>query len=282
MNIQTYNQQIINGFLEKNSERKANSYKALKSDCNSLMSFLSDSNVLISIMADQSNTDKYILYLKSLKTADRTVKRRICTLRSLLKYCADQGLITDQKIELEDKVKKVSTDILSEEKIRKIFNYCINIFDTDSYAIARTKMSVLLVVICGFKSSELCNIKLNDISHFEISYLDYQNNKRIRFVDMTEFEKPYAAYLSHRKNYLDNNKSEYLFIDRFYKQCTAQTLNTDIRLFCEKVNLNVTHSMLRNACIKHYYDNIPDYILISKIFDVSADYIRKLISYESD
>lgn len=169
---------------------------------------------LFSLIGDQEACE-YISFLSS-KCAPRTVKRKICTLRKLLEWCKEKGYLpTETKIDISENIVPPEREFAKTEEIAQLFNSCCHIFETDEYIIARAKMITLLIILCGFKVSELVEMKLNDIvDNGTIEFTDNFRRKRVRFIRPDIVKEPLNQYLIKRRDIVEslNIKTEAMFV----------------------------------------------------------------------
>lgn len=281
MNNIEYNRKIIEGFLQENENRPAKSHAALCSDCSKISEYLAVKKKSILILTEQSAADDFVTWLNKTGAAARTVKRRMCTLRAILRYSQSIGLIPERKIELSDNVSTLHSEYVSESVISRLYEVCSAIYEGDRYTIARAKMAVILVILCGFKATELSSLKVSDISDCEINFLSSKGEKQIRFFDMSLISDVYQSYLNQREIFLEHENSEYLFVSKRNKRCNQHVLFDSLNELLATYQFadNINFSNLRNTCIIRYYKNIPDYIIIAKLFDVSQAYVGKLCNH---
>jgi len=100
MNIQEYNAQIIREYLAYKSGVPKNTYKGISADCKAIEKYLSDNNATITSLSGTASSEKFISFLAE-KHPPATVKRRICTLRSIIYWCQEQGYIpVDHEVDM--------------------------------------------------------------------------------------------------------------------------------------------------------------------------------------
>lgn len=268
--------EIIQQFLDEQPTKPYNTYRSLQGDCKLLNDYLELKNKQLLKLVNKSEVERYVNFL-SQNYSSKTIKRRICTLRKLLYWCQDRGLIPEKKeisiVEYEPIPKQQFAD---NNEISLIYDYCSRIDEKDDYITARVKMECLLIVLCGFKTSELAELTLKDISENAIKYKDSAKRNRIRLFQTELLDKPLTMYLEKRTLFTVENDivSNLLFITTFGSVSTRihADFNTMKRL--AGVSSSVTAAAVRNSCLKYYYDKITDDVLISKLFNVSDSWIR--------
>lgn len=289
MNTQDYNKYLMDEFIQSNNDSKCSTFKALKYDCDNILEFLSFKEKSILILVEQAETNKFIEWLKTFKQySERTIKKRMCTVRALLRFCQSKGLISDDKkilISEDLSINRINT--VSDESLHKLYLYCSESQETDDFFTVRGKLAVLLVLLCGFKVSELCGLKMSDLSEIkkdEINSLCL-SDCRIKFIDHEIIADVLNKYLEQREERLQKITicCEQLFISKnICKErlfICSDALSNDfekIKKICG-IDEDIDFSALRNTCIKYYYEKIPDKLIISKIFNITNSRIYKLI-----
>jgi integrase/recombinase XerC len=120
----------------------------------------------------------WIVQLMELKVSNRTVNRKLSTLRSFCKWAQKSGYLSVNpmlKI-VGPKTEKrlphfIKQSELSPENIEDFFN--------DSYSGIRNKLIVELFYQTGIRLSELIELKISDISNNSIKVLGKRNKERI-------------------------------------------------------------------------------------------------------
>lgn len=264
--------EIIQSFLKEQEESNPdNTYKALKADCKILNQYLSENQKQLFCLIGNQEACKYISFLSS-KCAPRTVKRKVCTLRKLLEWCKEKGYLPAEiKIEISESIIAPEREYAKPEEIALLFNHCRQIFKEDEYTTARAKMVTLLIILCGFKISELAKMKLSDITQEGIvKFNDDLRRKRVKFVSPDIISKPLKIYLGKRKCIVASNniKSDNMFIS-LRGTTSAALIHSDFEMIKQASGVSVTSASVRNSCIKFYYSQLTDDLIIGKLFGIS-------------
>lgn len=152
MNIQEYNAQIIREYLAYKSEVPKNTYKGISADCKAIAKYLSDNNAMITFLSGTASSEQFVSFLTE-KHHPATVKRRLCTLRSMISWCQEQGYIhLEHDINISDNLEIPKYHFASNADIAKLYNFCKYIGESDEYTMARAKLECLMVIICSFIS----------------------------------------------------------------------------------------------------------------------------------
>lgn len=269
---------IIQTFLnEQEGKNPNNTYKALKADCKVLDQYLSDNQKQLFSLIGNQEACEYISFLSS-KCAPRTVKRRICTLRKLLEWCKEKGYLPAEiKIDITENIVPPEREFAKTEEIALLFKSCYHIFEEDEYIMARAKIVTLLIILCGFKVSELVQMKLSDISESgTIKFTDDLRRKRIRFVRPDIINEPLNQYLIKRKDIIENLniKTEAMFVSLRGNVADQDRIRSDFDTIRQISGTSVTSTSVRNSCIKFYYSELTDDLLIGKLFGISQRWVE--------
>ena len=270
--------EIIQTFLNEQKEKNPdNTYKALKADCKILDQYLSEKQKQIFSLIGNQEACEYISFLSS-KCAPRTVKRKVCTLRKLLEWCKEKGYLpTEIKIDISENIVPPEREFAKTEEIALLFKSCCHIFEEDEYVMARAKMVTLLIVLCGFKISELTDMKLSDISEEgTIKFTDDLRRKRVRFIRPDIIKEPLEQYLIKRNEIIEklNIKTEAMFVSLRGNIADESRIRSDFDTIRRISVTSVTSASVRNSCIKFYYSEMTDDLLIGKLFGISQRWVE--------
>lgn len=265
--------EIIKSFLQEQEVNvPTNTYRALKADCKVLYGYLSENKKQLFTMIGCQESEAYINYLSS-NCAPRTVKRKICTLRKLLDWCKEKGYLPAEiKIDISDNMEVPEREFADPKEISLLFKNCCNIFESDEYITARAKMVTLLIILCGFKISELVYMKLSDVSKDgTIKFTDDLRRKRVRFVSPDIIKEPLNLYLTKRSYIVENLniKTDAMFVSLWGNASDENRIRADFNTIRQISGTSVTSASVRNSCIKFYYSELTDDLIISKLFGIS-------------
>ncbi len=273
MDIQEYNAQIIREYLDYKKEVPKNTYKGISTDCRAIAKYLSDNDAVITSLTEPASSEQFVSFLTE-KYTPATVKRRLCTLRSIIYWCQEQGYIPiEQEINICDNLDIPQYQFASNDDIAKLYNFCKNIWESDEYLMARAKLECLMVIICGFKVSELQKLRIQDISG---SIID----DKMKMVCCTS-SKCIDTFLRIRADFTDLKliKSDILFVNKIGKKNQQIGLDYEmIRKQCD-VSASVTLSSIRNSCVKECSILLNNDAVAAKLFDVAVRRLGMIKNY---
>lgn len=276
MNVQEYNDHIIREYLAYKKDVPENTYKGISADCKAITKYLSDNDAMIISLTEAASSEQFISFLTE-KYTPATVKRRLCTLRSIIYWCQEQRYIpAEQEINIFDDLEIPQYQFASDGDIAKLYNFCKNIWESDEYVMARAKLECLMVIICGFKVSELIKLRIQDVTG---SIID----DKLKMVCCTK-SKCVDMFLQIREDFISLKliKSDILFVNKNGKK--NQQINLDYELIRKQcgVSASVTLSSIRNSCIKECSILLDNDAVAAKLFDVAVRRLGMIKNYKEN
>lgn len=270
MNIQEYNTQIINEYLIYKKNVPKRTYKSISADCKAIGKYLFESNAMITSLSGANQSEQFLIYLTE-KYTPATVKRRLCTLRSMLYWCQEQGYIPhEQDVNIHDNLELAKMNFAQNTDIERLYDFCRYIGESDEYTMARAKLECLMVIICGFKVSELKKLRIQDVNGSVI-------DDKMKLVCCTKSEC-IDTFLQLRAKFTDLwlIKSDILFVNKYGNE--NEQINLDYELIRKQCNVSkkVTLSSIRNSCIKECSVLLNNDAVAAKLFDVTFRWLSKI------
>lgn len=276
MDVQEYNDQIICEYLDYKKGVPKNTYKGISADCKAIAKYLSDNDAMITSLTEAAPSEQFISFLTE-KYTPATVKRRLCTLRSIIYWCQEKGYISaEQEINIFDNLEIPQYQFAPDGDIAKLYNFCKNIWESDEYVMARAKLECLMVIICGFKASELIKLRIQDVTG---SIID----DKMKMVCCTS-SKCIDTFLQIRADFTDRKliKSDILFVNKNGKK--NQQINLDYEIIRKQcgVSAGVTMSSIRNSCVKECSILLDNDAVAAKLFDVAVRRLGMIKNYKEN
>lgn len=169
----------------------------------------------------------WIIHLKEKEISNRSINRKISTLKSLYKY-----FLTKQKIEVNPMLKIIAPKQSKKLPVyfdQKLLNTLFNseVFSNDFRGV-RDILVMELLCGTGMRLSELINIKQSDINNLEIKVIGKGNKERI--IPITKNIASFLTlYLEKRKEEFKTEKSEFLLWtnkgDKLYEKFVYRIVN---------------------------------------------------------
>lgn len=267
---------IIDEYLTEIKRNKPmNTFKAYTYSCKVLKEYIEISGKNLFFFSSPHEAEQYVMYLQDMELNTRTIKHRITVLRQVIEFAQNKGYLpkTDLKVKFNPKDK---IEFVDKSVIRDLYNYCSSYDDYDDFLTLRAKTEILLILLFGFKVSDIGNLQVNDLN---IENKEITSQSIIKYIYDEKFVPIIKRYLSERAFFISEfeNPSDYMFINRYGKQIEYCTVNLDLVKICKDLKLKqISCSALRSTCILYYYEKFPDGLLISKIFGITKNRIDEM------
>ena len=277
----------INKYLDYVIIDKKYSINTKKSYENDLMifhNFCEDKKLKLSTITD-NNIKEYLKFLKEQKLTNKSISRKISTLRGFYKFLLIEKIVLDNPMEYIEipKINKTIPSVLSKEEVDILLN--IDLIDKFSY---RNKAMIELMYATGLRVSELVNLKLNDID-LQISILKTmgKGNKE-RQIPIGEYATSIVTLYLHKARplFLKHRHSEYLFITNQGTKMTRGQFYRLLHVIAKKRGITTPFSphTLRHSFASHLLDNGADLRSIQEMLghsNISSTQIYTHVSKES-
>ncbi|WP_427036485.1 tyrosine-type recombinase/integrase [Cytobacillus pseudoceanisediminis] len=248
------NEQAIELFIEamKEEGKSKNTIKNYLSDLKTFEKFTGVGRGDGVLSARQNDITKYTQQLEKSGLAKTTINRRLQTLRTFYAKLSQMGVIeTNPTIEI--KAKKVArqneTKWLERHQVRAIFEAIDKQKQGEGKrALQRAIFSVL--VNCGLRIQELCDIKMNDIDWNSglISVVGKGGKfRKVPFNNATQ--RAVLKWLQYR-----NLDGEYLFHSERSDHMTPRAVQHMTKKLSEQLNFDFTVHQLRHTALKNIAD----------------------------
>lgn len=213
---------------------------------------------------DYSLIRNYLIYLNNEGNKNATISRKISSLRSFYKYLLNKKIIETNPFSLVSLPKK-------ERKLPRFFYYneleeLFQIPKLNTPLGQRDRLILEMLYATGVRVSELINIKVEDISGYEIKVLGKGNKERIvRFGDYAE--SILDLYLN--EGYLKLNKkgSKYLFLNNNGEQLTTRGIRYILDKIIEQtpIDKKISPHMLRHSFATHLLNEGCDILTVQEL-----------------
>lgn len=241
-------------YIEKKLSK--NTKEAYEKDLILFANFLNNKSILSITTNDIKN---YIKYLNDTGEKDKTIARKIVSIRTFFDYLMKEKLISInpcEKIETP-KIRKTLPKTLNEKEILKLLS--IKPKTAKEY---RNKAMIELMYATGLRVSELVNLEINDINLIDDYVRVYGKGKKERIVPMADITVEIMdEYINvYRNSLLKGYLTDKVFISSYGKGITRQGFFKIIKKQAKEVGIekNFSPHTLRHSFATHLLENGAD------------------------
>ena len=254
-------EQEINDFLEFIKIEKGlseNTYISYKNDLDIYYDYLIKHNIN---NIDNIKPKDIINFIEAYKDDNKTstISHKLTVIKSLHNYLYETKKIKVNVAEniKRPKLKKVLPKALTHEEINKLLD--INL---DSIQNIRLKAMLEMLYATGFRTSELLNLKMQDIDRVNYIIRCKGKGNKERIVPMSEITLKYLEkYLEIRHMFFKANKpSDFLFLSKRGNSIDRTTFFKEIKdlLIKKDINYNISPHSLRHSFATHLLEGGAD------------------------
>ncbi len=255
-------------FLKEKKNFSYNTIIAYIKDVKELTYFIKKyKNAIDFTKVDYQLLRKYVVYLMQEKYAERTIARKISSLRVFFKYLIQQGLIDKNPAEYVQipKIKKKLPEFLFYEEVIKILNTPKK--ETDKPIRMRDQAIIELLYGTGMRVTELSNLNTGDVDLEEDNTVTVMGKgSKERILPLSKpVKKALDIYLNcrnmvPRKNYRQLMSIKPLFVNCLGKRLSSRSirriLNKYMQLAC--LNKKISPHVFRHTFATHLLNGGAD------------------------
>ncbi len=222
--------------------------KSYKEDLTEFYDFALDNNIDIDLVRD------YLRKLYENKYSNRSISRKVSSLKSYFKYLESEGIIKDNFMRLisNPKLEKTLPNYLNYDDLEKLLNYP----DISNKYGLRDALILEMLYSTGVRVSELANIRLNDINFNDRKILILGKGNKERYVYYgSKCEKLLDKYLK-----MDHRDSSYLLIGKKSDRLNEREIRSIVTDSAKKagINIHVSPHTLRHTYATHMLNDGAD------------------------
>ena len=241
-------------FIEKKLSN--NTKDAYQKDLNDFCHFLNNKKI------DSISTNdikKYINHLNDINDKDKTIARKIVSIRTFFDYLMKNNIIDINPCEKIEsiKLKKTLPKTLNKQEIDKLLS--IEVIDAKT---CRNKAMIELMYSSGLRVSELVNLNLNSINLDDDYVRVYGKGKKERIIPIaTSTSKLLDTYINvYRNSLLKGYLTDKLFISSYGRGITRQGFFKILKKIAKEMNIKKEFSphTLRHSFATHLLENGAD------------------------
>lgn len=210
-------------------------------------------------------------FINQSSISESTKKRRLASIKKAYYYLTQNNLIAKDikffsnlnSIKIEKKSIVSSDNVLSEEEIDILLN------TTNDSISLRDKAIIETIYTLGFRTSEIVELKLNDID-LNLNLISiYRNSIKKTFSLDNDINSSLINYLNYER--LKNNlETDYLFLNKNKEKLSRQSVWKIIAKYAENQNIEtkVNPKILRKSFALHLIKNGVSINTVSEIFGI--------------
>ena len=265
---------LITSFLEYLSLEKkysVHTIKAYKRDLISFQNFCIESYQQEKISdINYSQIRSWIVDLVESKVSNRSVNRKISSLKSFYKYLQKIKIIQNNPLS-SHKALKTSKKIQVPFSIKEVNEVLSNIVTEDSFESTRNKLIVALFYSTGMRRTELIQLKLNSINFLEkqLKVIGKRNKERLLPL-LPSVLKSMHNYIKQRD--LIDTSEDYLFLtskgNKLYETLVYRIINNYFSNVSSK--LKKSPHILRHSFASHMLNEGADLNSVKELLGHSS------------
>lgn len=264
-------------YMENNSDTSKNTMNSYIGDISGYGEYLINEDIKYIKNTNKTIVLKYLMKLQKDGRATSTIARNISSIRSFYQFLLNNGYISeDPMINLKTpKIQKKIPKVLTIEEIEIVLEQP----DLNTFKGLRDRAMLELIYSTGIGINELISLDVSDID-FDLEIIKI-NSEVKRIIPIGSIAIDYLErYL---KVYIENSKSEALFLNRNKARISRQGLWKNIKEYEKKSGLEkkVTPQILRQSFAVHMIENGADLKTVQKILghsDISTTQLYALTS----
>jgi integrase/recombinase XerC len=200
---------------------------------------------------------RYLAHLYEKKASNRTVLRRLSSLRSFFKYAMREKLVTENPLEEIDSPKK-------EKRLPVSITYAqVEILfagpDLSSYLGLRDRVIMELFYSSGLRLSELTRLNKKDFDQKNFVLNVYGKGKKMRQTPITESAAKWIIdYLNHPER--EEKEGQAIFLNKWGTRLTTRSVDRNFAAYLKASGLSerITPHTIRHTIATHWLENGMD------------------------
>ncbi len=203
---------------------------------------------------------------------ESTVSRILSTLRSFYKFLVRENIIAlNPFVKIKNpKLPKKMIKILEEKEVTRILEG----IPYSSVLELRNRAMIEMLYSCGFRVSEIVNLKLNDIDYDQkiIRFIGKGNKERIVPIGQTALEFLKKYIFASRKKLKKNVKSDHVFLNKNGSGISRQGFWKVLKKYSSQLNIdkNIYPHIFRHSYATHMLERGADLRVVQELLGHSS------------
>ena len=222
--------------------------KSYRIDLKEFYDFAKEDNIDIDLVR------KYLRELYEKKYSNRSISRKVSSLKSYFKYLESEGIIKDNFMRLisNPKIEKTLPNYLNYEDLEKLLDFP----DKNNKYGLRDALILEMLYSSGIRVSELSNMKIKDIDFNEKKILILGKGNKERYV----YFGSKCMNLLNKYLELDHRDSPYLLIGKRTEKLNEREIRSIVTETAKKagISVHVTPHTLRHTYATHMLNDGAD------------------------
>ena len=222
--------------------------KSYRIDLKEFYDFAKEDNIDIDLVR------KYLRELYEKKYSNRSISRKVSSLKSYFKYLESEGIIKDNFMRLisNPKIEKTLPNYLNYEDLEKLLDFP----DKNNKYGLRDALILEMLYSSGIRVSELSNMKVKDIDFNEKKILILGKGNKERYV----YFGSKCMNLLNKYLELDHTDSPYLLIGKRTEKLNEREIRSIVTETAKKagISVHVTPHTLRHTYATHMLNDGAD------------------------
>ena len=243
-------------YLKDQKHYSPHTVTSYAADLGDLHNFCRENNLPV---PDKSSLEEFLAYLKQKNFSNRSIARKISTLKSFFKYLSRTGGLSDKAgIHLHTpKFEQRLPNFLQEKQMEDV----MYLPTTKSGLGYRDRAILELFYSSGLRLAELASLKLDSLDSKEgtVKVLGKRNKERIVPVGDKALEA-IDTYLDKERARLASDKHDFLFVNKNGRPITARSIARIVKWYLQKVSegAQVSPHTIRHTFATHLLNRGAD------------------------
>jgi tyrosine recombinase XerC len=243
-------------YLENQKNYSKHTIKSYKKDISQFIEFLKEKKISDFENVEYEDFINFIGKLKSSNLKEKTIGRKVASLKSFYKFLVMRKYIKKNPTLLikSPKIPERLPNFLTYNEILKILEIP---FNKKNWQFLRDKAILEVLYSTGIRVGELVNLKLDDINFVDEVIKVKGKGKKERIVPIGKFAlNCLIEYIEKRPN----KKEKFLFLNKYGKKLTERSVERLVKKYSllSGINKNVTPHTIRHTFATHLLDRGAD------------------------